>query len=216
MKEHLKIAIDGPAASGKGTVAKKVAAYYGLNCLDTGKLYRLVACNFLKEEPNFNGIIDDFIIHKATSIAKNINHTQLTLPELEDEEVGKAASIISSIKGVRDSLFAFQVNFAKNGAVLDGRDIGTVILPQADFKFFITADVQIRAMRRFNQIKSLQNNNKLFTYEQILNDLKLRDRQDISRTLAPLNIAKGAHVIDTTNLSPDEVVAKIVGIINLS
>lgn len=215
MKEHLKIAIDGPAASGKGTVAKKVAAYYGLNCLDTGKLYRLVAYNFLKEEPNFNGIIDDFIIHKATLIAKNINHTQLTLPELEDEEVGKTASMLSCIKGVRDNLYSFQVNFAKNGAVLDGRDIGTVILPNADFKFFITADVEIRAIRRFNQIKGLQNSNKLFTYEQILKDLTLRDRQDISRTLAPLNIAKDAHVIDTTNLSPDEVVAKIVGIINL-
>ncbi|MFN5351613.1 MAG: (d)CMP kinase [Alphaproteobacteria bacterium] len=210
------IAIDGPAASGKGTIALKLANHYGLKYLDTGKLYRLVAYNFLATEP-MPSLIDDYIIHKATAIAKDLDYRAIDKNLLEDERVGKCASILSAILPVREALHSFQIEFAKADAILDGRDIGTVILPEADFKFFITADVETRALRRFSQIKEknlLQKNKESITYDQILRDLRMRDRQDTQRSVAPLTPARDAHIIDTTHLSIEDTVAKLVSIIN--
>jgi cytidylate kinase len=202
------IAIDGPAASGKGTVARMLAKEFGLQYLDTGKLYRAVGYNLLVTKINPSLEVLDKILSTSKSYIKNLKLNQLLNPELETEEVGAYASFVSAIPEIRHDLFNLQKQVANNseGAVLDGRDIGTVICPNADFKFFITADAKIRANRRFKQLISA---NKDVKEADILRDIEARDFRDANRKIAPLKPASDAYVIDSSNISPEEVFFKI-------
>lgn len=206
------IAIDGPAASGKGTVARMLAKHFDLKYLDTGKLYRAVGYNLLINKFSLPLKINSEIILKSTAYIKNLKLSHLNNSELETEEVGAYASFVSAIPEVREGLLHFQrkVAASERGAVLDGRDIGTVICPNADFKFFITADAEIRAKRRFKQ---LQERKKDVKEADILRDIKLRDERDSKRQVAPLKPAEDAITINTNDISPNEVFDKIVDII---
>jgi len=198
MNKKLIIAIDGPSASGKGTIAKKIAEYFELPCLNTGAIYRALGLKAILSKTNF----DD--IKKICEIAKNIKPEDLESKELYTEEIGYAASKVASIQKVRDILLAFQKDFAYNprGAVLDGRDIGTVICPDADYKFFITASVKERALRRYKELKG---NGKDVLYEEILQKLKTRDKMDSERVNSPLKKADDAIEVDTTKMNRKEV-----------
>lgn len=206
IKKPLVIAIDGPAASGKGTLARQIAAHFGLAYLDTGSLYRAVGYKIISSghDPEDKNI--------AIEIAKNISENDAKNPHLYDEGVGSAASIVSAIPEVREALLSFQRAFAANpeGAILDGRDIGTVICPDADFKFYITADLPTRAERRFKQ---LQNNGNSIIYQSVLADLQRRDDRDSKRTIAPLIKAEDAVAIDTTNIGVEETLRYMIDII---
>lgn len=202
-KKPIVVAIDGPAASGKGTVAKRLARYLGLAYLDTGSIYRAIGYSILSA----GGNPED----KKTAIdaAKDLVPGDLKNIHLYDEGVGSAASIVSAIPKVREILLQFQRDFAKRpeGAVLDGRDIGTVICPNADYKFFITADIEARATRRFKQ---LQSKGIPVIYDTVLQDLTRRDERDSKRKIAPLKAAGDAIHIDTTNMDEDEVFAEVL------
>jgi len=199
MKKQLIIAIDGPSASGKGTMAKKIARHFNLSYLNTGALYRLVAYRMQQQK-----IPLELFLEKIPQLIKNITEVELENEELFSEEVGALASIIAKEKKLREALFIFQKDFIKtgeNGAVLDGRDTTTVICPDADFKFFITADVEVRAKRRFEQ---LQKKGNQVAYEEILAQLKKRDENDLNRQDSPLKVAQGAVVIDNGNLTIEQ------------
>ncbi len=200
MKKSFIIAIDGPSASGKGTLAKKLAAHFNLPYLNTGALYRLLALRVIEQK------IDP---ENVTELVKNISEADLENEKLFGEDVGAVASVIAKNPKIRAALFDFQRNFAnpETGAVLDGRDTTTVICPDADYKFFVTADVEIRARRRFNQLQSTP-------YEEILAQLKKRDENDLNRQDAPLKIASNAHIVNNGNLSIEEGFQKILKIIN--
>jgi len=200
------IAIDGPAASGKGTVAKRLARHLGLAYLDTGSIYRAIGFNMISQG------LDPDDKKAAIQAAKDLTPGDLKNEHLYDEGVGAAASIVSAIPRVRELLLEFQRNFARSpsGAVLDGRDIGTVICPDADFKFYITADINARAMRRFKQLQSKGN---AVIYDAILQDLQKRDERDSQRKIAPLKAAEDSVHIDTTDMNEDEVFAKILSVV---
>jgi len=202
MKKPILIAIDGPSASGKGTVAKKLARHFNLPYLNTGALYRLMALRLLQrgfDLQNFDEHLD--------LITQNINEDDLENNELFSEETGAAASMIAKNHNLRQKIFAFQRDFALHGlakdggAVLDGRDTTTVICPDATHKFYITANVEIRAMRRFKQ---LQDQGKNVDYHEILAQLQQRDEADKTRKDSPLLIAKDAMVIDNGDLTAQE------------
>ncbi len=203
MKKNLVIAIDGPSASGKGTLAKKIAAHFDLPYLNTGALYRLVAFRVLQQKIDVENFEE-----KISELVANISESDLENEILFGEDVGSVASVIAKNPKLRAALFDFQRDFVKSekGAVLDGRDTTTVIAPDADFKFFVTADVEIRARRRFNQLQS--------NYEEILAQLKKRDENDLNRKDAPLKIAPDAVVLDNGSLSIEEGFQKILEIIN--
>jgi cytidylate kinase len=190
------IAMDGPAASGKGTLAKRVAAHYGLPHLDTGLLYRAVARDALAR-----GIaLDD---PEATAeVASALEIATLDDPELRTAGAGEAASQVARHPPVRRVLLAYQRRFAhgESGAVIDGRDIGTVICPDADAKLFVTASPEVRAVRRFLE---LQGRGVAVTEEEVLADIRARDERDSTRGTAPLKQASDAVLLDTTNLSID-------------
>jgi CMP/dCMP kinase len=199
------IAIDGPAASGKGTLGKRLAAHYGLRHLDTGLIYRAVAKALLDA-----GLPLDDRAHAAAT-ARRLD------PETFDERlkshaIGEAASIVSAIPDVRAALVAFQRNFAAQspGAVLDGRDIGTVICPGADVKIFVTAQPQARARRRFLELSA---NGQCANEADILADIVRRDERDTKRTVAPLAPAPDAHLLDTTHLDIDAAFRAAVAIV---
>ncbi|MCE3232543.1 MAG: cmk [Rickettsiaceae bacterium] len=203
----LVIAIDGPAASGKGTIARMLASHFSLDYLDTGSIYRSLGYKLL----HAGHIPSDE--KTAIEFAKGITPQDIKNPHLYDEGIGAAASVVSAIPEVRNVLFDFQRNFAKSpkGAVLDGRDIGTVICPDAPFKFYITADIAARAERRYKQ---LQNKENPVIYQSVLEDLQKRDERDSNREVAPLKVADDAVHIDTTNMGVDEVFAEIVLVIS--
>ena len=211
MKKNLVIAIDGPSASGKGTLAKKIAAHFGLAFLNTGAVYRVIALRVILQTPK--QVRGDISLsdEKISELTKNISESDLENEKLFGEDVGAVASVIAKNKKLRAAIFDFQRDFVergkkeKNGCVLDGRDTTTVICPDADFKFFVTADVEIRAQRRFSQLKT--------SYEEILAQLKKRDENDLNRVDSPLKIAEGAVVIDNGKLSIEEGFQKILGII---
>ncbi|MBB4075958.1 cytidylate kinase [Bartonella fuyuanensis] len=188
------IAIDGPAASGKGTLARKIAAHYHLHYLDTGLTYRGVAHALLKQNLALN---DE---NNAIIYAKELDLDTLNPAFLSSHELGEAASKIALNPSVRKILIDRQRDFAKTlpGSVLDGRDIGTVVCPDADIKFYILANIQIRAKRRYQEIlkKGVQAN-----YHEILAQLEQRDSRDIMRKQSPLKPAKNAHLLDTSELS---------------
>lgn len=193
------IAIDGSTASGKGTLAKKISKHFNLPYLNTGGLYRAIAM-FLIENKQINLISEN----KIADILKNVDFSNLDNPNLYIEDVGTIASKIAPILEVRRFLFDFQVEFANQpgGAVLDGRDIGTVICPNASYKFFIIADPTERAYRRYNEM--LRKGQKV-DYNEILNKILERDRSDMERSSSPLKKAEDAIEVDTTSMDVNEV-----------
>jgi len=197
------IAIDGPAASGKGTIAKRLAKHYGLPHLDTGLIYRAVAQAVLDAGHK----LDDRA--SVTAAALKLDPAGFDETELKRHSVGEAASIVAAISDVRAALFNFQQEFAAapNGAVLDGRDIGTVICPQADVKIFVTASPQERARRRTLELEVQGQNVRA---ADILADILRRDERDQSRSVAPLRPAADAFVLDTTDLDIDAAVAAAI------
>ena len=201
------IAVDGPTASGKGTIAKALAAHFGLPHLDTGLLYRAVG-----RQCALNGGDPDSEADALT--ACSFPDSLLADPELRSEEVGGFASRASVHPKVRQALFERQRSFAMQpgGAVLDGRDIGTVIAPGAGVKLFVVASVPARAERRF---KEMQNQGRSVTLDEIAADLELRDLRDATRSAAPLVQAQDAVVLDTSLLSPEEAIARAIGFAQL-
>ena len=193
------IAIDGPTASGKGTLAKKISQHFNLPYLNTGGLYRAVALKIIKD--NNADFKDKSEVIKILGL---VDFSNLDNPELYLEDVGTVASRVSVIQEVRDFLFKYQYDFAHQdgGAVLDGRDIGTVICPDASFKFFIEASVEERAKRRYEE---MINKGSKVDYNEILTKLINRDKSDRERVNSPLKKADGAIEVDTTNMSIDEV-----------
>jgi cytidylate kinase len=190
------IAIDGPAASGKGTLGKRIAAHYGLAHIDTGKLYRAVARDTLAKGGDPTDADD------SLAAAKALDPKTLADPALIDVTLGEAASLVACHPGVRNALLAYQRGFArqKPGAVLDGRDIGTVICPDAEVKLFVTAAPEERARRRFLELKRA---GMAVSEEDVLADIRRRDERDKSRATAPLARAEDAVLLDTTNLDID-------------
>ena len=208
-KRSLVIAVDGPAASGKGTLARKLAAHYGLPHLDTGLLYRAVGQKLLEARQQGSRDSDKLI---AIHAAQNLSVTDLARNDLGTEGVGRAASIISAIPEVRDALLQYQFDFAdqEGGAVLDGRDIGTVICPDADVKLFITASAEVRAKRRYEQQKQTDAS---ADYQSILTAILERDERDSTRTAAPLTVAEDAVSIDSSDMSIDAVFAAAIEVV---
>lgn len=200
------VAIDGPAASGKGTIARALAAEFGFAHLDTGLLYRAVGRKTLDQG---RGVIDAGV---AILVANELSPRDLERDDLRSALSSKAASRVAAIAEVREALLAFQRSFArqKGGTVLDGRDIGTVICPEAEAKLFVTADDETRAERRFHELTA---GGARTSMETVLADLRARDARDIQRADAPLTQAADAHLLDTSELAIDAAVAKAVAII---
>lgn len=196
------VAVDGPAASGKGTIAKALAAHYRLPHMDTGLLYRAVALNLLR----FGGDPDSEF---AAARACDFSQTDFADPELKSEAAGGVASRISAYPMVRAALAERQRDFAAQdcGAVLDGRDIGTVIAPGADAKLFVTAAPEVRARRRFEELTRM---GLAVHYEDVLLDIRARDERDMGRAAAPLVKADDAILLDTSGMGRDEAVAAAI------
>ena len=194
------VAIDGPAASGKGTIAKKLAEYFNLSYLDTGILYRAVALQMLTKGMNEKDS------QSAEKVARQVSIDSIDHTGIRTRAVSDLASKIATIPGVREELLDRQRRFAQNpdpgkdGAILDGRDIGTVVCPHADFKIFIIADLEIRAKRRW---KELLQSDPTVIYCEVLEEMRSRDERDTNRKDAPLAVTSGALVIDTSNKSID-------------
>ena len=193
------IAVDGPAAAGQGTLAKRLAQHYGLAYLDTGSLYRATALRALRRgNPSDPGV--------AEAAARAVRLEDVNDPRLREEAVGEAASVVAAIPAVRAALLELQRDFARRpptgakGAVLDGRDIGTVVCPEADAKLFVTASLEARAARRSRE---LQGGDSGSIYGRVLQDMKLRDARDSGRATAPLERAADALALDTTALDAD-------------
>jgi cytidylate kinase len=199
------IAIDGPAASGKGTIAKRLAIHYGYPHLDSGLLYRGVGLAVLQA-----GKLDD----PAAAVAAARSYDPARFPEddLKSDEVAKAASIVAAIPEVRTALIALQHEFARSkpGAVIDGRDIGTVIAPQAEVKIFVTATPEERARRR---VMELRGRGEAVDDAAVLADIKARDERDMNRTVAPLRQAEDAVLLDTTLLAISPAVRAAIDIV---
>ena len=202
------VAIDGTAASGKGTLAKKTANHFGFKYLDTGILYRVVAYYLKSSE-----IHSEISKQNVQDSLKLLFNKDFQLSHLRNEEISLKASIISKNKIVRDNLLSYQREFAmqEGGTVLDGRDIGTTVCPNADIKIFVDADVEIRAKRRYDQYLKKNSNLNL---SDIINDLKKRDYIDKNRQLSPLVSAKDAYLLDTSNITSDDGLKKIIQIIS--
>ena len=202
------VALDGTAASGKGTLAKNIAKHFGFNYLDTGLLYRVVAY-YVKSSASFSKITKQTVENSL----KLLRNKQFEIIDLRNEKISQIASLISSNKVVRENLLNYQRTFAcqNGGAVLDGRDIGTVVCPDADVKIFVDADIRIRAKRRYSQ---LLKNNSNANIENIIKDLKNRDNLDKNRQLAPMVLAKDAVLIDTSYITIREGTKKIISIIS--
>jgi len=200
------IAIDGPAASGKGTLGKRLAAHFGLRHLDTGLLYRAVAKALLDAGHR----LDDKT--QAVTAARALNPAGFDERVLKGHAIGEAASIVSAIPAVRDALLAFQCDFAaaSPGAVLDGRDIGTVICPDADVKIFVIAAPEVRARRRAAELRAA---GRTADETVILEDIRRRDERDRARAVAPLKRAADAIELDTSNLDVEAAVAAAIRIV---
>ena len=209
-KKILKIAIDSPAAAGAGTLAKSISKHYNLFYLDTGKIYRFMAYLKLKFPDKFN------LKFLRTKI-KNLKIKDLSNKSLLIDEVGNEAAIISKNKKIRKLVHSFQLNFAYNppkkysGSCLDGRDITYNIVPDADFKFYITANLKTRALRRYKELKLIKKN---ISYKEVLKSIKNRDKSDFSRKISPLKKTKDSLLINTTNLTKKSCFLKIKKIID--
>jgi CMP/dCMP kinase len=203
------IAIDGPAASGKGTLGKRLAAHYGLAHLDTGLIYRAVAKALI------DGGQSPGDMKAAAAAAKALDPSHFDEVALKAHSISEAASIVSAIPEVRDALLAFQREFAARppGAVLDGRDIGTVICPNADVKIYVTATPEIRARRRSAEYRAQGRN---IDEAAVLADIRKRDERDQNRAAAPLRQAPDAHLLDTTHLDIDAAIRAAIDIVEAS
>lgn len=201
------VAIDGPAASGKGTLAKRIADHLGVPYLDTGLLYRAVA----RDVRALGAALDDPVV--AAEAARAIDPASLGDPNLRGYGIGEAASIVGRIPEVRAALLALQQDFAAQpgGAVLDGRDIGTVVCPHADVKIFVTASAEVRAERRFLERKA---RGEPTSCEVVLEEIRRRDERDAGRSEAPMRPAADAFLLDTTNLDIEAAFNTAVGVIS--
>jgi cytidylate kinase len=203
MTSSFVIAVDGPAGSGKGTLARSLASYYDFAYLDTGLLYRALAWRMLEGDLDLK---DETLAAEAarTLQAEDVSEH----PRLRTEDVSRAASLVSAYPGVRRALLQYQRDFAasppqgKKGAVLDGRDIGSLVCPDAAVKLFLEANVEIRARRRYEELR-LRGSNSI--YADVLDDMRERDRLDRERETSPLVVPLGALVIDTSSMGPEEV-----------
>ena len=213
----IEIAIDGTAASGKGTLGKKLSFKYNYPYLDTGMLYRRVAYEIIEEKKT-----DSINLEKnCCDFAKNFNFKELKNENLRTEDVAKLASKIATFSHLRKILNIKQKEFSNynkkkfGGCILDGRDIGTTILPNANFKFFITASLEVRAKRRLleKNISFLHENDEKCMLQTLINDMTERDRLDSNRKTSPLVPAKDAHVIDTTIINSQELLLVVINII---
>jgi cytidylate kinase len=193
------VAIDGPAAAGKGTIGRAVAARFGFAHLDTGLLYRAVGVQALTDG---RGVIDP---HWAAELARRLQPEDLARGDLRTAMAGQAASKVAALPDVRAALLDFQRRFARrdDGAVLDGRDIGTVICPEAEAKLFVTASDEVRAARRWAELGR-------GSVQDVLADLQARDARDAARDVAPMKAATDALLLDTTDMSIDAAVAEAV------
>jgi len=209
-KNIIKIAIDSPAAAGAGTLAKAISKHYNLLYVDTGKTYRVLAREKINNPKKFN----------LTFVKKKINKLRikdLNKKNLLSNEVGTEASIIAKNKSIRNLVHEFQLKFAYSppkrysGSCLDGRDITYNIVPDADFKFFINANVRTRALRRYKELKKLK---MKISFKEIIKSIKLRDKRDYTRKIAPLKKTKDSVLINTTNLSKRACFLKIKKIID--
>ena len=205
LKNKIKVAIDSPAAAGAGTQAKLISKHYNLFYLDTGKIYRLIANIKITQPKKYNY---SFI----KKIMKNLNIKNLQSKKLLTNEVGTVASVISKDKKIRKLVHAFQLKCAYkppkkyNGSCLDGRDITYKIVPDADFKFFITANTKTRVLRRYKELKSI---NKKISHNDVLKSIKNRDKSDYNRKISPLKKTKDSILINTTNLTKRSCFLKI-------
>jgi len=205
LDKRMIIAVDGPAASGKGTIARALARHYGVPHLDTGLLYRAVALNTQRLE------LDPAIEADAVA-ACSFDDTLLDDPALRGDDIGKLASIVSAHPLVRAALLARQRRFAAQpgGAVLDGRDIGTVIAPNADAKLFVKATPMIRAQRRHAELRS---RGEMTTVDRVLADIRARDERDSHRSAAPLVMAQDAMLLDTSFLSIEAAIKRAIDMV---
>ena len=209
-KNILKIAIDSPAAAGAGTLAKSISEHYNLFYLDTGKIYRFIAFLKIKFPKKFN----EKLIKKKI---KYLKMKDLSNKSLLSDEIGTEASKISKYKNIRKLVYSFQINFAYNpakkynGSCLDGRDITYNIVPDADFKFYITANLKTRAERRYKELRKLK---KKVNFYDVLKSIKKRDKNDFNRKIAPLRKTKDSLLINTTNLTKRACFLKIKKIID--
>ena len=209
-KDIIKVAIDSPAAAGAGTVAKAISKHYNLFYLDTGKIYRFIAYLKIRFPDKFN---QNFIKKKI----KTLKVKDLANKNLISDNVSSEAARISKIRKIRKMVHSFQLNFAYNppkkykGSCLDGRDITYKIVPDADFKFFITANLKTRAERRYKELKNL---NKKITYKEVLKSIKNRDKSDKNRKISPLRKTKDSLLINTTKLNKRSCFLKIKKIID--
>lgn len=214
----LNIAIDGYVGSGKSTLARSIAKKLGLKVLDTGAIYRSITCLYKEKFGNIvsSDLIEelikdidikiDFIGSNQIVLVNGINYSN----KIRQEEISILTSQLSTYLSIRNKVLSVQRRFAEQyNCVIEGRDIGTVVLPKADFKFFITASEQTRAERRYAQIKNKQH----VSFEQILQDLQIRDFNDANRKISPLAMAKDAILIDTTDLTLDQTVEKCLSFI---
>ena len=199
MTEPFTIAIDGPAAAGKGTISKAVASHFGFAHLDTGLLYRAVGAKVMTGSD-------------AIEAAVGLRVEDLEVDGLRTAEVAQAASKVAVIAEVRSALLDFQRAFARRagGAVLDGRDIGTVIYPQAEVKLFVTASAEVRGKRRYDELVGRGDS---VTLDDVIEDVRARDARDMERVEAPLKPAEDAHVLDTSALSISDAVAQAMAAI---
>jgi len=201
------IAIDGPAASGKGTLGKRLSAHYGLRHLDTGLIYRAVAKALL----DAGHPLEDRA--RAVEVARALAPERFDEAVLRQPPVGEAASVVSAFPEVRQALLAFQRDFgrAPPGAVLDGRDIGTIIFPDADVKIFLTASAEMRAHRRALELRAAGND---VAEAELVTDIRRRDERDKGRPVAPLKKAADAHLLDTTHLDIDDALRAAIKIVD--
>lgn len=200
------IAIDGPAGAGKGTLSKALAAHLGYPHLDTGALYRATALSVLRAGGNPEDPAT------AEAAARSLDTAVLDSPDLRTAEVGAASSQVAAIPAVRAALLDFQRDFARRppGAVLDGRDVGTVVVPDAEVKLFVSASAAVRATRRHQE---LQERGEPSIYARVLADIEARDARDAGRADAPMRKAEDAIEIDTSDLSPSEVFTRALAVI---
>ncbi len=208
--KKFKIAIDSPAAAGAGTVAKKISKYYNLLYLDTGKIYRLIAYLKIKSKEKYNYAL-------VKKKMRNLKMKELEKKYLLSDKIGVVASKIAKDPLIRKLVLKFQINCAYNyskkfnGSCLDGRDITYKIVPDADFKFFITANIKVRAKRRFIELKKL---GKKITFPEVINSIKNRDKNDYNRRISPLKKTEDSVLINTTNLTKSACFLKIKKIID--
>ena len=202
---NIQVAIDSPAAAGAGTQAKLIAKHYNLFYLDTGKIYRFIGNLKIKNKKKFNYL---FVKKKISKLKINDLNKRILL----SDKVATEASIVAKDPKIRKIVYNFQIRCAYkppkkfNGSILDGRDITSVIMKNALFKFFITADVKIRALRRFKELKLLK---KKTTYKDVLKSIKKRDKSDLNRKFSPLKKTKDSILINTTNLTKRSCFLKI-------